>query len=196
MRASEERERERERERKTAASKRLGTQKNGQLTSPSVSTISPRVTALAPSPAAATSELPEDGEADAKRIEETDVVVNVVDAVSAAFVAFALLIGGSSVTQAADDPVVVAADVEAAAPARMREAAWRSIGRSKKAGNSNQKGKEELRRKGRKRKNEKPSASDLGLFFFLDLLRHSAAPRPLARGIERVRETQRDKQAF
>ena len=95
-----------------------------RLTSPSVSTMSPRVTALAPSPAAATSEFPDDGEAEANRIADVAVVV-------AAFAfAAAFLIGGSSVAHAAvddDDDDEEAADVEAVAPARMREAAWRSI---------------------------------------------------------------------
>lgn len=90
-----------------------------------MSTTSPRVTALAPSLAAATSELPDDGEADANRI----VVVADAVVVAAAFAAVFLATGGSSVAHAAaaapvnDDE----ADVEAVAPARMREAAWRSI---------------------------------------------------------------------
>lgn len=83
-----------------------------------MSTMSPRVTALAPSLAAATSELPDDGEADANRI----VVVVAVAAVAAAFLAT----GVSNVAHAATAPPVEA-DVEAVAPARMREAAWRSI---------------------------------------------------------------------
>lgn len=81
--------------------------------------MSPRVTALAPSPAAATSEFPDDGEAEANRI----VVVAVAAFAAAAFLA----IGGSSLAHAAVDDDDEAADVEAVAPARMREAAWRSI---------------------------------------------------------------------
>ena len=73
---------------------------------------------MAPSPAAATSEFPDDGEAEANRI----VVVAVAAFAAAAFLA----IGGSSLAHAAVDDDE-AADVEAVAPARMREAAWRSI---------------------------------------------------------------------
>ena len=98
---------------------KIGAAKANKLTSPSVSTMSPRVTALAPSPAAATSEFPDDGEAEANRI----VVVAVAAFAAAAFLA----IGGSSLAHAAVDDDEEAADVEAVAPARMREAAWRSI---------------------------------------------------------------------
>ena len=94
--------------------------------------MSPRVTALAPSLAAATSEFPDDGEADANRIVVAVAFVVVAVATVAAVAAFAaaafLAIGGSSVAHAAvDDDADEAADVEAIAPARMREAAWRSI---------------------------------------------------------------------
>ena len=84
---------------------------------------------MAPSPAAATSEFPDDGEAEANR----NVVVVAVAVVAAAFAAAAFLdpIGGSSLAHAAvdddDDDDDEAADVEAVAPARMRDAAWRSI---------------------------------------------------------------------
>ena len=87
--------------------------------------MSPRVTDLAPSPAAATSELPDDGDAEAKRI---DVVAFVVDVAFAA--AAFLAVGRSSDAHAAAAPVdddEDEAEVEAVAPARMREAAWRSI---------------------------------------------------------------------
>lgn len=105
--------------------------KGERLTSPSVSTMSPRVTALAPSLAAATSEFPDDGEADANRNVVFDAVVVISVAVAVAVAAFAatalLAIGGSSVAHAAVEDDDEVADVEAIAPATMREAALRSI---------------------------------------------------------------------
>jgi len=93
--------------------------------------MSPRVTALAPSLAAATSEFPDDGEADANRNVVFDAVVVISVAVAVAVAAFAatalLAIGGSSVAHAAVEDDDEVADVEAIAPATMREAALRSI---------------------------------------------------------------------
>ena len=147
--------------------------------------MSPRVTALAPSLAAATSEFPDDGDADANRIVVAVFVVAVTVAVAAALAAAAFLaIGGSSVAHAAVDDDVEAADVEAIAPARMREAAWRSIvgGEDvRQVGVWLKKLKLEKRqRKNKEREKRKKSASHF--LFSPDLFSPPPPPRPPPRG--------------